>query len=136
MTSLLRNCMQASNACCAFVGTPHFMPMQNYWVPPPHGVNFSQATRIPKRIENETDEMLIEKQAILDVLLDTRLWGQKYITNPFTYIEKDITLIKEDELKHFKKHFYINLRKYQAFRDQVVKADAYLPIEELTKKYA
>ena len=56
--------------------------------------------------------MLIEKQAILDVLLDTRLWGEKYITNPFPYIEKDITLIKEDDLRHFKRHFYICLRKY------------------------
>jgi hypothetical protein len=80
--------------------------------------------------------MLIEKQAILDVLLDTRVWGDKYITNPFCYIENDITAIKPEDLKHFKKHFYIQLRKYQAFRDQVVKPDAYLPIEELTKKYA
>jgi hypothetical protein len=50
MTALLRNVMQASNACCVFVGTPHYRPMQNYWQPPPHGVNFTQATTIPKRI--------------------------------------------------------------------------------------
>ena len=75
-------------------------------------MNFSQATKIPNRIPNETNEMLIEKQAILDVLLDTRLWGDKYITNPFPYIESDITKIPADDLKHFKKHFYINLRKY------------------------
>ena len=56
--------------------------------------------------------MLIEKQAIFDVLLDTRVWGDKYITNPFPYIEQDITKIEEKDLKHFKKHFYINLRKY------------------------
>ena len=86
--------------------------MQNYWQPPPYGVNFTQATRIPKRIENETDEMLIEKQAIFEVLLDTRVWGDKYITNPFSYIEKDITAMKPEDLKHFKKHFYIQLRKY------------------------
>ena len=56
--------------------------------------------------------MLIEKQAIMDVLLDTRVWGQKYITNPFPYIDKDITKIGDEDLRHFKKHFYINLRKY------------------------
>lgn len=56
--------------------------------------------------------MLIEKQAILEVLLDSRVWGEKYITNPFPYIEKDITKIKEEDLKHYKKHFYISLRKY------------------------
>ena len=56
--------------------------------------------------------MLIEKQAIFEVLLDTRTWGDKYITNPFPYIEKDITKISADDLKHFKKTFYVNLRKY------------------------
>ena len=67
---------------------------------------------IPKRIVNETDEMLIEKQALLDVLLDTRAWGEKYVTNPFPYIEEDITKIPEADLKHFKQHFFINLKKY------------------------
>ena len=79
--------------------------------------------------------MLIEKQAILDVLLDTRLWGQKYITNPFPYIDKDITAFGDQDLRHYKKHFYINLRKYQAFRDQVCKPEAYLQIESLSEKY-
>lgn len=56
--------------------------------------------------------MLIEKQAILEVLLDTRVWGDKYVTNPFPYIEKDLTRISADDLKTFKKTFYINLKKY------------------------
>ena len=79
--------------------------------------------------------MLIEKQAILEVLLDSRVWGEKYIVNPFPYVEQDITKIKEADLKHFKKHFYINLKKYYAFRDRVVHPEAYLMIEELDKKY-
>ena len=57
-------------------------------------MNYTQATTIPARILNETDEMLIEKQAIIDVLLDTRCWGEKYVTNPFPYIEENITKIK------------------------------------------
>jgi hypothetical protein len=80
--------------------------------------------------------MLIEKQAIFEVLLDTRVWGDKYITNPFPYIETDITKISADDLKHFKKTFYINLRKYQAFRDQICSKEAYTPIGSLTEKYA
>ena len=93
MTALLRNVMQAANTCCVFVGNPHWVPIQNYWQPPPYGVNYTQACTIPPRIQNETNEMLIEKQAILDVLLDTRAWGEKYVTNPFPYIEEDITKI-------------------------------------------
>lgn len=80
--------------------------------------------------------MLIEKQAIFEVLLDTRVWGDKYITNPFPYIEKDITKISADDLKHYKKTFYINLRKYQAFRDQICSKEAYTPIGSLNEKYA
>lgn len=68
-------------------------------------------------------------------MLDTRLWGEKYISNPFPYIEKDITKIKEQDLKHYKKHFYINMRKYQAFRDKIVWPEAYLMIEEQDKAY-
>jgi len=56
--------------------------------------------------------MLIEKQAILEVLLDSRVWGDKYIMNPFPYIERDITKISATDLKHYKKTFYIQLRKY------------------------
>ena len=67
------------------------------------------------------------------MLLDTRVWGEKYITNPFPYIEQDLTKIKEADLKHFKKHFYVNLKKYQAFRDRVVHPEAYQMIEEADK---
>lgn len=77
--------------------------------------------------------MLIEKQAIMEVLMDSRVWGDKYITNPFPYIEKDITKLSEEKLKHYKKHFYINLKKYQAFRDKVIHPEAYLQIEEVEK---
>lgn len=130
MTALLRNTMQAANTCCVFVGNPHWVPMQNYWQPPPHGVNYTQATAIPDRILNETDEMLIEKQAIIDVLLDTRCWGEKYVTNPFPYIEENITKISAADLKHFKQHFFINLKKYQAFRDKICHPEAYKQIGE------
>ena len=41
MTALLKNVMQAGNAACVFVGTPHYAPIQNYWTPPPHGINYT-----------------------------------------------------------------------------------------------
>ena len=79
--------------------------------------------------------MLIEKQAIFEVLLDSRLWGEKYVSNPFPYIEEDITKISEEDLKHFKKTFYVNLKKYQAFRDQVVHPETYKKIEGVGEQY-
>lgn len=79
--------------------------------------------------------MLIEKQAILDVLMDTRLWGEKYITNPFPYIEEDITKITPETLKAYKQHFFINLKKYQAFRDKICHPEAYKRLGESVKAH-
>ena len=128
MTALMKETLKAVNSMAAFVGNPHFTPIQRYWIPPPNGINFTQATKIPERIKNETNEMLIEKQALFDVLLDSRAWG-KELANPFPYIEEDITKISEKDLKYFKKTFFVNLRKYQAFRDKFIQKEAYLLLE-------
>ena len=48
LTALMREVMKACYSAVVMVGTPHFMPMQRYWEPPPYGVNFTQATKIPK----------------------------------------------------------------------------------------
>jgi hypothetical protein len=78
----------------AFVGLQHYLPITNYWIPPPNGVNITEATSIPDRIRTEKDEDLIEKHALLDSLLETRAWGENYITNPFTYLTNDVTSLK------------------------------------------
>lgn len=120
MAAMLKNVLKACYTVLAFVGSPHFTPVQKYWIPPPEGVNYTTATTIPKRILNETDEDLIEKQAIFDVMLGTRVWADKYITNPFPYIESDVTRITKEEMETFKKTFFINLKKYEAFRDKIM----------------
>lgn len=137
MTALMKEVMKAANSMAAFVGNPHFTPIQRYWVPPPHGINMTQATKIPERIKNETNEMLIEKQALFEVLLDSRTWG-KELANPFPYIEPDITKISEEDLTYYKKTFYVNLKKYQSFRDKFIMKEAYALLEPAisrTQKY-
>lgn len=118
MTALIKNAAVQAHSTLAFVGQPHLLPIKKYWIPPPEGINFTQASEIPERIVNETNEELIEKQAIFDLLLGTRVWSEKYIFNPFPYIEKDITKISN--LDHFKKTFFINLKKYELFRNTVI----------------
>lgn len=93
-----------------------------YWVPPPEGINFSEATRINDRIKGETDLEQIEKQAIMDVMLGTRAWGKRYVSNPFPYLVDDITTVNEEELYKLKKSFLVNLKKYESFRDKNVKS--------------
>lgn len=141
MSALLKNILKACYSVVAYVGQPHFTPIQKYWIPPPDGINFTTASTIPKRIINETDEDLIEKQAIFDVLLNSRVWTDIYVTNPFPYIEQDITKIDKEDLDVYKKTFYINLKKYQAYRDKIyeglrkknkIESGAYNKIEKLT----
>jgi len=120
MAAMLKNILKACYSVLAFVGSPHFVPIQKYWIPPPEGINYTTATTIPKRIMNETDEDLIEKQAIFDVMLNTRAWADKYVINPFPYIEEDVTKIEKADMEYFKKTFFVNLKKYEAFRDKIL----------------
>ena len=47
MTALLKESFEAAMQMLAFVGIQHWRPIQQYWVGPPHGINKSEATRIP-----------------------------------------------------------------------------------------
>lgn len=109
-------------------------PIERYWEGPPHGINFSEATRVPDRIRGEGDEILIEKQAIMDVLLDSRVWGEKYITNPFPYLEEDITKIGKSDFVAMKQCFFENYNKYRSFKQQMYdELPNYRPSQEQLK---
>ena len=56
--------------------------------------------------------MLIEKQAIFDLMLDTRVWGQSYITNPFPYVKESITDFTSSDLNYYKGYFLEMTTKY------------------------
>eukprot|EP01016_Furgasonia_blochmanni_P055040 TRINITY_DN9140_c0_g3_i1.p1 TRINITY_DN9140_c0_g3~~TRINITY_DN9140_c0_g3_i1.p1 ORF type:complete len:320 (-),score=66.94 TRINITY_DN9140_c0_g3_i1:120-1079(-) len=118
MTALLKESFQAATCIVAMVGIHHFNPVQRYWQPPPHGINYEEATKIPSRIRGDTDENVIEKHAILDVLLEKKAWGAKYISNPFPYLVEDITKVKEEDFKNMKKTFLVNYKKYQEFKNR------------------
>jgi len=133
MTALLKNVLKGCFSVIAFVGSPHYNMIRDYWTPPPDGINFTQASTIPRRLVNETDEMLIEKQAIFDVLLGTRIWADKYVKNPFPYIDTDITKFSKEQFDHYKKTFYINMRKYTNFKDKMYEKFQYEKIESENK---
>lgn len=121
LTAMLKEAFQAATCITAFVGMPHFNPIQRYWEPAPAGINYSEAVRINERIKGESDAEQIEKQAIMDVMLDTRAWGKKYITNPFPYLISDVTQVKEEDLKAMKKTFLLNIKKYESFKKKSIK---------------
>lgn len=121
MTALLKEAFQAATQVVCAVGMEHFRPIQEYWVGPPHGINYTEATRIPEGFPGETSEDLIQKQAILDVLLETRTWSKSYLSNPFPYLFVDVTKIDKAQLDHYKQVFLQQYRKYSEFKNREVK---------------
>jgi hypothetical protein len=59
MTALLKEAFQAATQVVCAVGMEHWRPIQEYWVGPPHGINYTEATRIPEGFAGESVEDLI-----------------------------------------------------------------------------
>lgn len=56
----------------------------------------------------------------MDVMLGTRAWGEKYIANPFPYIEQDITKINDEEFQAMKRCFFLYMKKYDSFKNKLI----------------
>jgi hypothetical protein len=52
----------------------------------------------------------------MDVMLESRAWGEKFISNAFPYLVEDITKVNEKDLKNMKKCFSHYLKKYEVFK--------------------
>ena len=115
-TALLKESFQAAQNITAMVGMAHINPIQNLWMPPPDGINFTRATSVSDRRGKESDEQVIEKHALLDVLLETRPWGKPFINNPFPYLVDDITLVPEGDLGNMVNCFRFHYEKYLRFK--------------------
>ena len=118
LTAMIKEAAQSAKLTAAFVGTPHYIPIQNHWEGAQAEFNYTQVTHIPPRISNETNEMSIEKQALFDILLDTKVWGMKYLTNPFPYITENIEDLSKEDKKYFKQYFFKMIQKYAMIRSK------------------
>ncbi|CAD8207800.1 unnamed protein product [Paramecium octaurelia] len=121
MTGMLKSAFEGCETINAYVGIPHLVPINNYWVEAPHGINYTEATRIPPRRTGETDENQIEKMALLDVLLETHTWAEPYLSNPFPYIVEDLTQATAGDLKAMKECFLQYYQKYSAYKNELQK---------------
>ncbi len=52
-------------------------------------------------------------------MLESRAWGEKYISNPFMYLEQDVTKINDQEFAAMKKCFFLNWKKYSSFKEKL-----------------
>jgi hypothetical protein len=54
MAALLKEAFQAATQMVCAVGMEHYRPIQEYWIGPPSGINYAEATRIPEGFAGET----------------------------------------------------------------------------------
>lgn len=54
-------------------------------------------------------------------MLETTIWAEPYLSNPFPYLVKDITKVSKDELAGMKKTFFDYYTKYSSFKLQLQK---------------
>lgn len=60
----------------------------------------------------DTDEILLEKHALLDVLFADKLWDKPYIRNPFPYLQEDYTTMKPSDRSNIAQAYAVNVRQY------------------------
>jgi len=113
MTGVLNQLMKETDSVIGFVGSPHFEQIQSLW---DQQISFESALKVPDRIVSESENDLIEKQAIFDVLMDSRLWSESYIVNPFIYLEKNASKFTEEDYGKHKTAYKKNLDKYERLK--------------------
>lgn len=105
-----------------FLRIDRFFAFEKYYQVEDLEHNWVQAFNVPfKRNNSETDEVLIEKHALFDVMFDTNLWGKEHVKNPFPYISEDFFSLKEEDIKEIKKKFYVNYKKYEKIKEEFLK---------------
>mmetsp|Transcript_27584 Transcript_27584/g.49737 ORF Transcript_27584/g.49737 Transcript_27584/m.49737 type:complete len:414 (+) Transcript_27584:32-1273(+) len=129
ITSILKEACKNTEGIVAFVGAPHFYPILRLWR---EYTPFHEATKVPPKMQSDTPEILIEKHAILDFLLETEAWNEYYTVNPFPYIGQ-IDEIKK-QMTYFKAYFLKMYKRHVSYADEHVKVSDEVT-EELTRLF-
>ena len=83
VTAMMRWSEKVHGSVSAWVGVQHAEPVTELWATTP---SLSEAITIPSPIPTETDSDLLEKHAILEVLLGSEVWQQPYLHTPGPYL--------------------------------------------------
>ncbi|CAG9315698.1 unnamed protein product [Blepharisma stoltei] len=105
--------MKENDSVVSFVNNPTYLALPEIWKEADN-LSFKEACQIPPKIPEDTNEILIEKHALLDVILETNIWASKYTKNPFPYIGLKSEITPEDKQK-YKEIFKQKYFQYQQF---------------------
>lgn len=104
-----------------FLQSTFYQPFQRYYEVSKHNTfEWKDAFALPPTPEAESDEVMIEKHALLDLLNGTKIWDLNYVSNPFPYLREDYEKLKEEDKKELKKIFYANYKKYENIMESFV----------------
>ncbi|OMJ95051.1 hypothetical protein SteCoe_1585 [Stentor coeruleus] len=98
----------------AVVSAPTFVAMQSYW---DEILNFSDYNKVLDRKFEESEESVLEKQAILDVVMNSKCWNERFMANRFCYIDKLVNIDEERK----KKMVEVFLRYYKEYNAEMEK---------------
>lgn len=76
----------------AVVSAPTYLAIKKKWN---EKIDFGKVNKITPRKPEDSDEVLVEKHAILDALLGGKSWGDKFMFNRFPYIDKKENIDKD-----------------------------------------
>ena len=120
MTIFLKEMAKTNNKFRAFVGIHHVDPIVDLWNSDfIKGANFQQLVGIPDRLPVDTVDSLLEKHAILDVMLEENIWNLPYLSNLFPYLRKEE--MNDEDMKNIKKKYYILHKRYSELKDNFAK---------------
>ena len=111
--ALLRRVALTYTSVDAWIGAPHTAPLLPHWADVPE---WAEASAIPPRRAEDSDEDLIEKQVILDVLYGSNVWSNPVLSNSFPYLSPSLT---PEKLLSSKRVFHDRLTKYQSILSRI-----------------
>ncbi|OMJ83158.1 hypothetical protein SteCoe_16012 [Stentor coeruleus] len=104
----------------AVVSAPTYVAMTCFWE---EEFNFSDFNKALERNDEDSDDNLLEKHAILDAIMNSKCWNEKFMMNRFCYIDKmaNISEGKKNEMQEtFLKYYKEYNSEMEAFAEQTV----------------
>ena len=118
MLAFLGHIVKQFTACnlLLVVSLPHLEPLVQYAQDYLLGMEFSRATLTPEQEEKSPLHEIIEKQALLDVLFETKYWTQPFFHHHFPYLEMNPDIIPKEDYQEFQKIFLKSYTKYNRLK--------------------
>ena len=109
--------MAEENNVLAVVTAPTFVAMEMLWEK--EKLFFQSENKCKERMKEDSDDTLIEKHVILDAIMSTKVWNDRYLINRFSFLDK-LENIDEEKKKKYKEMFFKHYQVYSKEMDEIL----------------